>query len=195
MARPWWYLSVSLMGVRRAETSPMKAMWARCCTVGVSTSNRRCVMSETRPTRPFSERSRMMRRSASCRPSSSPASAASLRRTTMAFSSWRTRSRVIPSSSPICSSVSRRSLRPKRRTMISRSRSCSSPTASRMVAIDAAKISVGCLVVWFMIRFSISFSVVCECPLALLTFDYRIIGDISQSFHHRTIIAHTLRLW
>ena len=43
----------------------------------------------------------------------------------MAFSSWRTRSRVIESISPICSKVSLVPERPKRREMISFSRSCS----------------------------------------------------------------------
>jgi glycosyltransferase involved in cell wall biosynthesis len=50
-------------------------------------------------------------------------SAAILRRIRIAFSSWRTRSRVIDNISPICSSVSLLPESPNRREMISRSRS------------------------------------------------------------------------
>ena len=62
--------------------------------------------------------------SISARCSISPFSAEILRRIKAAFSSWRTRSRVMSRRSPICSSVSFAPLSPKRRVIISCSRGC-----------------------------------------------------------------------
>ena len=72
--------------------------------------------------RPTSARFRIIVFSISARCSIFPFSAAIFSLISAAFSSWRTRSRVMSSLSPICSRVSFCSPSPKRRLIISRSR-------------------------------------------------------------------------
>ena len=110
--------------VRAGEISPKKLKLALSIAFG---SWPRIFLARllVRAIRPISVRLRMMIFSAGARSAILPSSAAILRRIRIAFSSWRTRSRVIDNISPICSSVSLFPLRPKRREMISLSRSCS----------------------------------------------------------------------
>ena len=77
-----------------------------------------------RATRPISDRLEVISFSMAVTDGRAPSLTATLSRVRMDFSSWRTRSRVMPNISPIISSVSFRSDKPNRREMISLSRSC-----------------------------------------------------------------------
>ena len=119
-----WYLSFSVTIVKTGEISPRKLKLALSAAVA-SWPRIFLARSLARATRPISVKLRIISFSAGARSAILPSSAAMRRRISIAFSSWRTRSRVIDNISPICSSVSLCPLSPNLREMISRSRSCS----------------------------------------------------------------------
>ena len=133
-----WYLSFSEMIVKTGEISPRKLKLA-FSTALASWLRIFCARSEARAMRPISVKLRTISFSAGARSGILFSSAAMRRRIRIAFSSWRTRSRVMDSISPICSRVSLWPLRPNRREMISLSRSCS--MILRLFAIAFAIVS------------------------------------------------------